>query len=165
MNHLQIRYREDGKQTDGNQPLNLGWISKGFLWLLNWWMGFGLRGLKSLYNGKTFKVNMQFPGENPRLFPKLTTVLARGREAGRNIRQWLKADCHRKFTAMWRKPGILVSGGDSPWALVCVKANEWWEETPQEFSHLLFVFQKCKYNSQALSAEMNGQTSKNKEKR
>lgn len=117
-----------------------------------------------IYNGNTFKVYVQFPGEGPQLFPKLTTVLGRGREEGRNIRHWLKADCHRKFTAMWRKPGILVSGGHSAWVLVCIKANEWWEETPQEFPHLLFVFQKYKYNSQTLSSEMNGQTSRTRTK-
>lgn len=50
-------------------------------------MEFGLRGLKSRYNGKTFKVHVQFPGESPQLFPKLTTVLGRGRGEGRNIRQ------------------------------------------------------------------------------
>lgn len=45
-------------------------------------MGFGLWGLKSLYNGKTFKVHVQFPGESPQLFPKLTTVLGRGGKRG-----------------------------------------------------------------------------------
>lgn len=45
---------------------------------------------------------------------KLTTVSGGGRGVGRNTRLWLRADYHGKFTAKWRKPGTLVSGGDYP---------------------------------------------------